>query len=104
MNYRTAITLILIGLMLFASCRSKKELSLPKQQERFLNVYVELQRLRDRLPDQVVSKDSSKAIIQKHGFTQAEFQRSLAYFNEKPERWEAFYKEAQKRLEKNIIK
>ncbi len=86
-------------LILFSYCRHKTDLNIPSTQEEFIKVYVELQRLKERHPDQrILPLDSSRAIIHKYGFTREAYDSSYAYFNEKPERWEAFYKEVLDRL------
>ena len=72
----------------------------PSPQEKFVQVYVELVKLRERLPStNPVFVDSSRTILKKYGLTKQEYDQNLAYFNEEPERWEAFYQEVLKRLE-----
>jgi hypothetical protein len=80
-------------------CRREKESSLPDHHQRFVEVYVELQKFKQRHSDlDPIPLDSSRAIVQKYGFTKQEFENSLAYFNENPERWEMFYKQVTERL------
>jgi len=83
----------------FASCKNKTDVAYPSNQETFLRVYTDLVKLHERYSAQdSACIDSSQAILQKHGFTVDDYHRSLAYFNEKPERWEVFYREVLKRL------
>ena len=92
----------MILLLTHLNCKKKTDHAFPKSQERFVTVYVALQKFRESYPiQQPVPLDSLKAILQKHGFTQEEYDRSLAYFNEKPERWLSFYREVLERLQQN---
>lgn len=89
----------IIIVSLLTGCRQKNEPRLPSHQDRFVQVYVELLKLRESLPlKHPALLDSSRVILEKHHFTKEEYDHSLAYFNEKPERWEAFYREVLKRL------
>ena len=98
---RTTVPVFLMILMLIARCQRTEERSVSETRERFIRVYVELQNLKQyhTVTDSVLL-DSSRAIIDKHGFTREEYEHMLAYFNEKPERWEAFYNEVLERLER----
>lgn len=101
MRSRIRIYHLIFFLLLCSNCRKKTDLKIPTSQERFLKVYVELQKLREDYPVRLtLPKDSSRVIIQKYGFTREEYDSCFAYFNEKPERWEAFYREALDQLKK----
>lgn len=92
---------LIFFLLLCLNCRKETDLKIPPSQERFLKVYVELQKLRENYPVHLtLPLDSSRVIIQKYGFTREEYDSCLAYFHEKPERWEAFYQEVLDRLKK----
>jgi hypothetical protein len=93
------IVFTLILLLWQTGCRREKQTSLPVHQQRFVEVYVELQKFKQRHSDlDTIPLDSSRVIIQKYGFTKQEFENSLAYFNDNPERWETFYKQVTERL------
>ena len=94
--------MLLTILMLMIRCQKTEERSVSENRERFIRVYVELQHLKKyyTATDSVLL-DSSRAIIDKHGFTREEYEQTLAYFNEKPERWEAFYNDVLQRLERD---
>lgn len=99
MRPRTYIFFTLMLLLCQTGCRREKESSLPGHQQRFVEVYVELQKFKRRHSDlDPIPLDSSRAIVQKYGFTKQEFENSLTYFNENPERWEMFYKKVTERL------
>lgn len=101
MRSRIRIYHLIFFLLLCLNCRKKTDLKIPASQERLLKVYVELQKLREDYPVRLtLPVDSSRVIIQKYGFTREEYDSCLAYFNEKPERWEAFYREALDQLKK----
>jgi len=95
---------IFLGLLflLFINCAKKENFSLPPHEKRFAKVYTELLKLKEQFPsDSTAFIDSSRTVLQKYGFTHEEYKQSLAYFNEKPERWEAFYQEVLRQLKKS---
>ena len=93
---------IILFLLALAGCERKTRITIPKQHERFVEVYVALQKLSERYqPPATVPLDSSQAIIREYGFSRKEYDRAYAYFNEKPERWQAFYKKVLERLKQS---
>jgi hypothetical protein len=81
------------------SCQKDTAPSFPAEQEPFVNVYIKLLLLQDRFPaDYPALLDSTRKILQDANFTEQKYKQCLAYFNEEPERWEAFYQEVLKRL------
>ena len=102
MHTRTPVFVWLMVLILIVRCQKTEEQSASENRERFIRVYVELQKLKQHhTPAHSVLLDSSRAIIEKYGFTREEYEQVFAYFNEKPERWEAFYNEVLERLERD---
>lgn len=93
--------LLILSALLFLNCRKQETLPFTSKNERFLQVYAELQKLRKNIPPQYPTfLDSARTILQKYNFTKEEYERILSYLNEKPERWEAFYQEVLERLKK----
>jgi len=99
---RTSVFVLLTILMLMIRCQKTEERTASENRERFIRVYVELQHLKKHhTATDSVLLDSSRAIIDKYGFTREEYEHILAYFNEKPERWEAFYNDVLQQLERD---
>jgi hypothetical protein len=97
MKLRIQIVLaFLVASLVASACGSKKTKSLPDHEKKFARVYAELALMRERIPLTNPSyMDSSRALLKKHGFSPEDFKKSLAYFNETPERWVFFYTEVQ---------
>ncbi len=92
---------VLLFFFLLIDCAKKENFSLPPHEKKFAKIYTELLKLKQKFStDSTAFTDSSRAILQKYHFTYEEYKQSLTYFNEKPERWEAFYKEVLKELKK----
>ncbi|MFH1943151.1 MAG: hypothetical protein ABIL68_13690 [bacterium] len=86
-------------IVFLSSCQRRTNPPLSQDQKRFVQVYVQLLQVKERLtPQHPALLDSSKAILEKYHFTKEEYDKYTAYFNEKPERWEAFFKEALEQL------
>ena len=93
--------ILLLGLICL-NCGNSKADRLSSSGKRFARVYMELALLRDRIPmASPAYEDSSRALLKKLGYTPEDFRKSLVYFNEKPERWAAFYREVRKQLQVN---
>jgi hypothetical protein len=102
MASRFFLTIIIFITLALTRCERKNRIIIPEQHERFVEVYVALQKLGERhLPPAAVPIDSSRAIIREYGFSREEYDQAYAYFNEKPERWQAFYKEVLERIKKS---
>ncbi len=69
-------------------------------QEKLIQVYVELSKLQEKHPiHDFTYLDSSRIILEKYNFTEEEYNNSLSYLNEKPERWLTFYQKVLDQLE-----
>lgn len=91
---------LFLCLLGFVSCNKNTDSTSLKNQEQFVQVYVELLKLQDSISVQQPSfLDSSRAILQKYHFTEEEYNRSLSYFDEKPERWQLFYQKVLEQLQ-----
>ena len=91
---------ILITLSLTA-CASPKEGSLSFAEKRFAKIYAELAQIKYRTPPlaQSVYLDSGKVILNRHGFTQKEYQQTVDHLQRKPVRWRTFYQEVLRQLD-----
>ena len=88
---------------LFLSCSRDRHSNLPAKHQRFVHVYTELLKLKEKdISPQKAYVDSSIAVLHKYQYTQEEYDQTLAYLNKKPERWEVFYKEVLEQLKRNI--
>ena len=81
----------LLCIILFLECVKYDSLSRNEKHEQFIIVYSKLLVLKEQIPDTQAYIDSSHALLQQYNFTQGDYEKILAYYNEKPERWEAFY-------------
>jgi len=88
--------------ILISYCRRDSRSHLPAEQETFVNVYIGLLKLRESFPENHPDLlDSTRKILQGYHFTKDKYEQCLAYFNEEPERWEAFYQEVLERLKED---
>jgi hypothetical protein len=94
--------ILIFCILYFLSCSSEHRSQIPAKHQRFVHVYIELLKLKEKgISPQKACLDSSLAILRKYQYTQEEYDRTLAYFNQKPERWEAFYKEVLEQLKRD---
>ena len=83
----------------FLSCHKDTAPQFPDEQKTLADVYVDLLLLQDRVPaGDPAFLDSTRKILRAHHFTQEKYENAVAFFNEEPELWEAFYREVQKRV------
>jgi len=95
------ITLFLSFLLLLISCAKKSENSLTSGQIKFLNVYTDLARLREKYSfTDSAFIDSSKIIFKRYDFSQEQFTKTLSEFRENPKQWETFFNEALQQIPK----
>ncbi len=96
---RKYLILFVLALNLTACHQNKNATSL-NNQEKLIQVYVELAKLQERLPLQDSAfLDSSRTILEKYNLTEEEYNDALSYFNEEPERWQTFYEKVLEHLE-----
>ena len=96
------VIVFILCILVIAGCTQKDSTKFPDTVTRFVQVYVELVMLEDRLTTQHSAwLDSSKIILRKLHFTKQDYDFSVVFLNEKPERWEIFYQEVQKQLRDN---
>lgn len=89
-------------MLCFISCRQNEDPDTLDNQEKLIQVYVELIKLQERFPIQYPAYiDSSRQILQSYHFTKEEYNQALSYFNEKPERWHTFYQKVLEQIEKD---
>ena len=87
---------------LFLSCGKDQHARLPAKYQRFVHVYTELLKLKEKnIGHQEAYIDSSIAVLHKYQYTQEEYDQTLAYFNEKPKRWKVFYEEVLEQLKRD---
>jgi hypothetical protein len=93
--------LILIVLVLSACSSNKDDESLSSTEKTFAKIYAELAQLKYRTPPLAQSAylDSCKVILNRHGFTQKEYQQTVDHLQQKPVRWKAFYQEVLSQLD-----
>jgi len=85
------IILILPIAILFFSCKDQPRIS----EDKFIRVYVDLLIEHDSSSVQNISLDSLKlSVFQKHKITEELYQNTIDYYNETPQRWEAFFDKA----------
>lgn len=87
----------------FALSCGKEARTLPENHEQLVALYIELARLQSTSsPQNPVTIDSARNVIRRYGFTEEKVRDTIAYLNEDPVRWKAFYSEVQKRLNENL--
>jgi len=92
MNFRDLkLILILPIAFIFYSCKDQPRIP----EDKFIRVYVDLLIIHDSSSVQNLSLDSLKqAIFQKHETTEELYQNTIDYYNETPQKWEAFFDKA----------
>lgn len=91
---------LFLSILNLTTCNRNGDSTSLNNQEKLIQVYITLTKLQERLPVQDPAfLDSSRAILEHYHFTEEEYNQSLSYFNEKPERWQTFYQEVLKQLE-----
>ena len=94
--------IFLILFLILIDCQKDTTPRLPEEHEALVQVYIQLILLQDRIPaDEPAYMDSTRKILHAHQYTKEKYENALAFLNEEPEVWEAFYQEAQKRLKKS---
>ena len=89
-QYRKFILILPIA-FLFYSCKDQPRMP----EDKFIRVYVDLLIVHDSSSVQNLSLDSLKqAIFQKHETTEELYQNTIDYYNETPQKWEAFFDKA----------
>jgi hypothetical protein len=89
-------------IFLFLSCSRDRHSHLPAKYQRFVHVYTELLKLKEKnISPQEAYIDSSIAVLHKYQYTQEEYDQTLAYFNKKPKRWKVFYEEVLEQLKRD---
>ena len=98
MKYALPILIVI----LFLSCSRNHRSHLPEKQQKFVHVYTELLKLKEKnISPQKAYIDSSIAVLHKYQYTQEEYDQTLAYFNKKPKRWKVFYEEVLEQLKRD---
>ena len=88
--------------ILFLSCSGDRHSHLPAKQQRFVHIYTELLKLKEKnISPQKAYIDSSIAVLHKYQYTQEEYDQTLAYFNKNPKRWKVFYEEVLEQLKRD---
>ena len=88
---KTLISIFLI-LLIIMNCQSKTSYQLNESEKKLAELYFELIILKEQpnLSSRALA-DSTKKLIQSHGYTYEDYQACLQSLNSEPEHWEAFY-------------
>ena len=94
MNKKAIICTFIIGSLWFTNCERKHSASLTEKEKQFARVYAAMVQLQRKYPKNTKAYiDSSQTILQKYNIDIKTYHQITQELNEKPERWEAFYKE-----------
>jgi len=97
MNIKDILYYLLLPLLLLMpfSCRKSPTVPVNREHRVLVRTYADLLILRSHMSDTLPAyQDSVRFILEKHGMSGAAFQQHLAYFQQKPERWQTFFSEA----------
>jgi hypothetical protein len=87
----------LFSLILFSSCSNEKVI----EEEKFIEVYVDLLIMQDTTSANQNSIDSIKSIVfQKHSITAKDYEQTIELYNSSPEKWDEFFDKATAYVEK----
>ncbi|MBN2104949.1 hypothetical protein JW835_12990 [bacterium] len=91
--------LILVILISVGGCNNKHKTSTYQTKPEFINAYIDLLYLQERVnPSSPAYEDSALIVLQKHDLTQLECTQIINALNKKPKRWKAFLQDVQNRL------
>lgn len=83
------LRVILTGLL---ACQSSNQTSLTHEQQQLIHVYADMLLIQQSLsPANPTYADSCKNVLEKHGFSESLYLKTLQSLNRQPERWEVFY-------------
>jgi formate-dependent nitrite reductase cytochrome c552 subunit len=87
----------LLSIILFFSCSDEKII----EEEKFIEVYIDLLIMQDTTSANQNSIDSIKSIVfQKHSITAKDYEQTIEQYNSSPEKWEEFFTKATAYVEK----
>lgn len=78
-------------LLVVSGCWSKERLS----EDTFVNVYTDLVITEDTI---AAGKDFKKVVFGRYNITEQTYNNTVAYYNEKPEKWEKFFQKVEKKV------
>ena len=78
-------------LLIVTGCRSKTRLN----EDTFVNVYTDLVIAEDTI---TAGRDFKKLVFGKYNITEQTYNNTVAYYNEKPEKWEKFFQKVEKKV------
>jgi hypothetical protein len=91
------ITIIFLLTVFIFSC-SKDDI-LPE--DKFVKIYIDILVAQDTLTDNSISNDSLKTLIlQKYDVADSIYTKTIEYYNYNPDKWEKFFEDAIKQVEK----
>lgn len=90
--------LFILSLLILSNCSSRgKQGSI--DEERFVDIYVEVALAREVQLERGLSRDDYlKNIFQRYNFTYEEFQATLEFYRKNPERWEKLFNKIVRKL------
>jgi hypothetical protein len=88
---RVLILFLFFVLLIASGCRSKERLN----EETFVNVYTDLVIAEDTA---AAGKDFKKLVFNKYNITEQTYNNTVAYYNDKPEKWEKFFQNVEKKV------
>jgi hypothetical protein len=98
--YYTTLSLILF------SCKNNPEPQSsinPEEYDRLVRVYASLLKSQEAIEKNDQNKetylDSARIILKRYNFSRSQYDKIIQQYQQKPEQWEAFYKEVLKELE-----
>lgn len=89
MKYLITIIFYLSSSLLFISCSDDKTI---KDEEKFAKVYIDLLISEEQnRSDSLKIKSGQENIFKKYGVSQKQYEATINYYNQNPERWREFF-------------
>lgn len=84
---QVVIILIISQAILFVSCSNKKTIP----QDKFVHLYAELIFAQDTASTPAAKKDFKTVILARYDVTELQYQATVNYYNQDPQRWAGFF-------------
>lgn len=88
---RIKFPLLIVPILIFSACDKGP----PIPEEKFIKTYVDLLIIQDTSVTNPISVDSMRTLVfTKNDLTAEQYDRTIEYYNSRPEKWEAFFDSA----------
>ncbi|MEP0860137.1 MAG: DUF4296 domain-containing protein [Ignavibacterium sp.] len=88
--------ILLLALILFSACEEKPPIS----EDKFIRIYAELVSVPDSVSvDSLMFADYKQKVFSNYGFSEKDYEQTVKFYNQTPEKWEELFKKVIKYIE-----